>query len=111
MAEGVISWSEFKSEAQKLRDGAFSLSPILFRGQADADWKLETTLERSGHDERVAEYYQLMLRIKTEVEIATKTNWENAPSLPEIELLSRNYDEFSRALSNMPHYAYMAYLR
>jgi hypothetical protein len=111
VTEQLLTWEEFKSEAARIRETAFPLSSILFRGQADAGWDLETTLERSGHDETVAAYYRLMLRVKTEVEIATGTNWDNAPSVFEIETLSREYDGFSLALSNLPHYAYMAYLR
>jgi hypothetical protein len=111
MTSEIFTWEEFKTEAARIRGGAISVSPILFRGQADANWKLDTTLERSGHDESVARYYHLILRLQTEIEIATGVKWDKIPSVPEIEALSRNYDEFSRALSNFPHYAYMAYLR
>ena len=81
MAAEILTWEEFKDEAAKIRPIAFPLSPILFRGQANADWKLETTLERSGHGETVAEYYHLMLRVKTEVEITTGIRWDNYPAL------------------------------
>jgi FRG domain len=107
----IVTWDEFKIEAAQIRQAAFSLSPMLFRGQANSNWDLETTLERSGHDEYVASYYHLMLRIKTEVEIVTGTKWDQHPSVTEIDSLCRDYDAFSRALSNLPHYAYMAYLR
>jgi hypothetical protein len=111
ITERILTWEEFKNESAQIRETAFPLSPILFRWQTDAAWDLQTTLERSGHDESVAKYYHLMLRIKTEVEIATGTKWDNNPSVSEIETLSRDYDGFSRALANLPHYAYMAYLR
>jgi hypothetical protein len=111
VTETAVTWDQFKTEAAQIRQAAFSLSPILFRGQSDANWDLETTLERSGHDEYVANYYRLMLRIKTEVEIVTGTKWDHEPSVTEIENLSRDYDGFSLALANLPHYAYMAYLR
>jgi FRG domain len=106
-----LTWDEFKTEAARLRENAFPLVPILFRGQSNSDWELDTTLERSGHDEGVAEYYRLMLRIKTEIEVATDTKWEDEPSAIELEQLAIDYDSFSLALSNLPHYAYMAYLR
>jgi hypothetical protein len=111
MATEIITWEEFKNEAAKIRAAAPSISPILFRGQADADWKLDTTLERSGHDESVAGYYHLTLRIQTAVEIATGTKWDADPAISEIESLARDHDGFSRALVNLPHYAYLAYLR
>lgn len=111
MTTRIFTWDEFKAEAAKLRQDAFPLAPILFRGQTNAVWHLDTTLERSGHDEGVAQYYRLMLRIKTEVEIATGTKWDGEPSALELEALALDYDGFSRALANLPHYAYMAYLR
>ena len=108
--ERTYTWEEFKTESSNLRRDA-QHSPILFRGQADAALDLVTTLERSGHGETIAEYYRLMLRIKTEVEIATDTKWDNYPSVTELETMARNYDKFAQALANLPHYAYMAYLR
>jgi hypothetical protein len=111
MTTETITWEQFKVEAKKIRNSANAVSPILFRGQADADWELDTTLERSGHDESVERYYRLILRLQTEIEITTGVKWDNIPSVPEIEALSLDYDKFSRALSNFPHYAYMAYLR
>ncbi|MGJ4881679.1 FRG domain-containing protein [Bradyrhizobium oligotrophicum] len=112
MIEGIhCTWEEFKAEAAQLRQAAPSFSPMLFRGQSNASWDLETTLERSGHGETVSEYYHLILRIKAEAEVATNNKWADLPFIPEIDVLARDYDEFSRALSNLPHYAYMAYLR
>src|SRR6266403_5647100 len=107
----IHTWDQFKSEAAQFRETAFPLSPVLFRGQTDANWDLQTTLERSGHDETVAEYYRLIFRVKTEVEITTRTEWDDNPSIFDLDALSRDYDGFSRALANLPHYAYMAYLR
>jgi hypothetical protein len=107
----IHTWEEFKTEAARSREATLPISPVLFRGQADAAWDLDTTLERSGHDETVADFYRLILRVKTEVEIATHIKWDGYPTVPEMENLSRDYDGFSRALANLPHYAYMAYLR
>ncbi|SEO17703.1 FRG domain-containing protein [Bradyrhizobium sp. OK095] len=107
----VYTWEQFKLEAARLREEAFPLSPILFRGQANADWDLDTTLERSGHNEAVSDYYRLIFRIKSEVEIATRSKWDDEPSAFDLDQLSRDYDGFSRSLANLPHYAYMAYLR
>jgi hypothetical protein len=111
MSDKIHTWDQFKSEAARFRETAFPLSPVLFRGQTDANWDLQTTLERSGHDETVAEYYRLIFRVKTEVEITTRTEWDDNPSVFDLDGLSRDYDGFSRALANLPHYAYMAYLR
>jgi hypothetical protein len=86
-------------------------SPVLFRGQQHAEWDLDTTLERSGHNEGVMDYYNLILRLKTEIETSTGRRWTDEPSVPELQQLTQEYDTFSLALQNFPHYAYMVYLR
>lgn len=107
----IYTWEEFKLEAAAFRRMAPPTSPALFRGQANSEWDLETTLERSGHDESVEQYYRLIFRVKTEIEVATQTEWSNDPSVFDLIESTREYDGFSRALANLPHYAYMAYLR
>ncbi|MCR6732857.1 MAG: FRG domain-containing protein [Afipia sp.] len=109
--ETVVSWREFKEAVATLRKHQSLSTPVLFRGQRSADWELETTLERSGHDEGVMDYYRLILRLKTEIKTATGHDWEENPSVPELEETLRDYDKFSIASMNYPHYAYMAYLR
>jgi FRG domain len=113
MIDGNCDWEEFKTRAQELSEKAKG-STLLFRGQASANWDLQTTLERSGHDETVDYYYQLILRIKAEVQTYTSQSWDDTPDLEEFRNeLRGGYDSFSRLMSfgSFPHYAYMAYLR
>jgi len=111
------SWPEFKkelvcirSEHEKLRES--DGDTLLFRGQPDACWLLQTTLDRERERMRVQEYYQLIGKIKPEIESMTGVEWP-IPEFPEIEKLLQGYEDFSRALSfgRWPGYAYMAYLR
>jgi len=113
MIDGNCKWEQFKARAAELSERAKG-STLLFRGQGSANWDLQTTLERSGHDETVDYYYQLILRIKAEVQTYTSQSWDDTPDLEELRhKLRGGYDPFSRLMSfgGFPHYAYMAYLR
>jgi len=85
---------------------------MLFRGQPDACWLLETTLDRKSKQMQVGEYYRLIGRIKPEIESLTGVEW-SLPVVPEIEKLLDGYHDFSLALTfgKWPGYGYMAYLR
>ncbi len=55
------NWQEFESWLQELRDRKYRRG-LIFRGQSDSKWRLETTLERSGRSTMpVADYYQLIV--------------------------------------------------
>jgi hypothetical protein len=110
-SQQVYTWEEFKEEAAKLRAASRFGAPVLFRGQRSSKWELSTTLERSGHDETVMEYYRLIMRVKPEIETSVGRRWVDDPTIPELEELTLQYDTFSRALINLPHYEYIAYLR
>jgi hypothetical protein len=107
----IYSWAEFKEAISELRRSANPASPYLFRGQESAVWSLDTTMERSNLTEPVSEYYHLILRIKSEIETSTGLRWSDEPSYPEMETLLADNDSLSRTLGNLPHYAYMSYLR
>ena len=113
----LSSWQLFKSELAALRseheklrqsDGAV----LLYRGQPDARWLLQTTLDRKKEQMRVQDYYRLIERVRPEIESLTGVEW-TLPEFPEIEKLLGGYHDFSRALTfgRWPGYAYMAYLR
>ncbi len=56
------NWQEFEIWLQELRNRKYRRG-LLFRGQADSNWRLETTLERSGRSTMpVADYYDLIVR-------------------------------------------------
>jgi hypothetical protein len=113
----LSSWQEFKKELSALRSEHEKLresdgAPLLFRGQPEASWLLQTTLDRKRERMRVRDYYQLIGRIKPEIESRTGVEW-TLPAFPEIEKLLSAYYDFSLALTfgRWPGYAYMAYLR
>jgi len=53
------NWQEFEIWLQELRDRNYQRG-LIYRGQANFEWRLETTLERSGHPTMpIADYYTL----------------------------------------------------
>jgi hypothetical protein len=77
------TWKDFEKELlvlQTLRGGHQAkgsyTSPLLFRGHADADWPLQTTLERSKPGRTVlVDYYKVITRMQSEIETFTGIRW------------------------------------
>ncbi len=112
----VENWDSFEQELEKLRQKNTSeeiRQPLLFRGQSDSRWSLQTTLERNHRDTVLFKnYYRLISVIKPEIETFTDVQW-SIPDYTEVEKLVSDYDPFSLALTfgRHPAYEYMAYLR
>jgi hypothetical protein len=116
------NWREFEIWLQELRDRNYRRG-LLFRGQADSKWRLETTLERSGHPTMpIAEYYELIVG-KIGPEVSTFSSMQ-APSfsenlwkeLSDFERLS-DYARYKGSIFDETvfpggeHFEYAAYLR
>lgn len=116
----VETWERFESELADLRrevDAASNDSDLLFRGQEDSEWPLNTTLDRrreSRHPEpmKFIDYYRVIWRIRPQIESLTGGEWP-IPEYPEVERAAREYDGFNLQMwaGPRPAYAYMAYLR
>ena len=116
------NWASFSSEVRNIRekyglrevelpDGSTESRPvdIVFRGQADATWQLESTLERSAAREfSVTSYLERATSVQNAIESVSKQNWD-LPSFPEIR------DEINRVSDSLrvhlPCYQYLVYLR
>lgn len=113
----VNTWEEYERAVRTITEyNKKSLSPLLFRGHDDADWRLQTTLERRGIQKcSVDEYYKSILRCKPEIETFTGLSWDSSKIDKVFELLN-DYDSFSCTLDGLceggvPGGEYMAYLR
>jgi hypothetical protein len=110
----VNNWEEFEEQLNRvLGERAANRSQLLFRGQRDSTWRLETTLERNGQTNMpVAAYYRLVGRVTPHLEAVTGMSW-NVPEYPEIQKLLAEYDSFNLALLRgaLPAYDCMAQLR
>jgi len=83
----VENWNEFEKKLKELyirhpkkpEDGKFH-SRFLFRGQADSEWKVETTLDRYVKvNEPQLDYYKSISIVKAEIETYTGERWDIPP--------------------------------
>ncbi|MFO1040882.1 MAG: FRG domain-containing protein [Planctomycetaceae bacterium] len=117
----IDSWTDFPGVIAKIRrdygtrsleinDQTETLSnEILFRGHADSDWKLETTLERT-IDEKysVPQYLQRADSVVNEIESLTKKNW----GIPPFPVILKEITDVQDSLrAHLPCYEYLVYLR
>ncbi len=110
--ERLDSWEEFVKAVERLRantngNGAY----LLFRGQANAHWKLETTWERGGYPNiPIRHYLSDALIVKDEVEILTNQKWSVSPE--ELNKPFSSPDLLTRFLDAPIHgFDYLSYLR
>jgi hypothetical protein len=113
----VDTWEDFEKQLQDLRrehdaSSDSSNAPLLFRGQENSCWSLDTTLDRKQKRMLFRDYYHVIYRILPQIETLTEREWP-IPDYQEVEQLTREYDAFSLQLlwGRCPGYAYMAYLR
>ena len=118
----IKSWDRFDAALKRVRleyglyrtdlnDGSVfeRRVDILFRGQADAGWKLQTTLERRTEREfDVSQYCQHVVRSVSELETFTGARW-NVPPFPELHReITDKSDSFN---VHLPNYDFLVYLR
>jgi hypothetical protein len=111
----VNSWEEFESRLEKLRveskPASGAETELWFRGQENSCWPLTSTLERSTKgDVLFKDYYQLIHRVKAQIESFTGKDWK-IPPYPEVANGVKSYDYLSLHLGGWPGYEYLAYLR
>jgi len=113
----VNSWEEFEEQlsvlySQKLGVDDLTGLPVsdfLFRGQANSDWSLETTLDRFIPGRvSLRGYYRVISASRPRIETFTENRWD-IPSAEEYEAWLEQEDGLF--ISNLPAYDYMAYLR
>lgn len=106
----IPSWEAFEEETtflfesvrEKKKTTKLHVSEPLFRGQGNARWKLETTLERYTSDPFEARaYYKAMLRVVNAVESFTEKGWN----------LSHEYKDSEDDQQAPLGYEFMIYLR
>lgn len=114
----VETWEDFERELAQVRDyhvssGQRANQPLLFRGQSNSTWGLDTTLDRANRiGMHFGDYYRIISSFRLEIETFTGANWD-IQSAHEVQELVKDYGGFSLRLNfgQNPAYAYMAYLR
>jgi hypothetical protein len=115
----VGSWKECEEQVRALIDKYGSMQvgndridvDVIFRGQANSDWPLNTTLERRAliRDQRFLDYVALALSCAPRVEGFLGKSFK-LPTLAEIEEQSKAADAFS-LIPKVPCFDYLVYLR
>ena len=114
----VKNWSEFSEEVERLKDKRKQLnegtplyvSNLLYRGQADSDWGLETTLDRfTNTDVSVYQYYRHIYASKPMIETFTGNSWQIPEPQDYEKWIDNSLDSY--AIGSYPAYDYIAYLR
>jgi hypothetical protein len=116
-AIGVDTWEELSEQVDRLRSERMELmqvrhghsSELLFRGQGNSRWKLQTTLERSApHVKTFAQYFRLISIAKPQIETFLPHRWDLA-EYSDLEKWAAEYDNLK--LTRFPGYDYLVYLR
>jgi len=91
----LASWEEFQEKVASFEDPTRKpWDEVWFRGQADAQWRLHTTLERRSAKIRpVAAYLNLIAEIKSAIETFTGIQF-HMPTRADVEQMCREYDRF-----------------
>jgi hypothetical protein len=103
-----VTWEQFEENIKQIRElTKDSMTPLQFRGHANSDWKLDTTLERrTSNTYSFLNFYRMIYRIRPEIESYTGQTW----SIPDFQTAlewSSDYDQFSE----MPAYDFICHLR
>jgi hypothetical protein len=108
------TWDAFERKLKAVQaEVGTPTSPLLYRGQGNSGWKLETTLERGGEGRMsFRSYYELVCGIGPEIGTFTGTDvpgydQDVANGFSRPDLLW----DFPRRFPNLPLYRFMVYLR
>ena len=106
-------WEDFGSALADLfkQHPKLPSKPMLFRGQSDESWRLQTTLERYPVKLlKLAEYYKAIYKAKPQIETLTSQSWEIPKAYEYAETLKSASVGMGHT-HQFPGYEYMIYLR
>ncbi|MGR9099636.1 MAG: FRG domain-containing protein [Gammaproteobacteria bacterium] len=104
------SWQALEAEITNLNEVMGEKSEkLLFRGQPNSTWKLDTTMERQLKGQiSLIDYYKFAHSAKSRVETLVKTSWD-IPTPWEYDQWLKKKDPLR--FFDLPAYDYLAYLR
>jgi hypothetical protein len=108
-----VDWQKFEQRVEEIRTsvGQKVASRIIFRGQGNSEWLLDTALERKGHKNMsLIDYYRLISSVGPA--ISTFTGVQTPAYDQNLEKIFTDANlHFGRITPSGPIYEYMAYLR
>lgn len=108
--KNLDSWEHLRNEIGNLVENLAERSDdLLFRGQAESNWKLDTTVERKLKTPiSLSRYYRFAYTAKPRLETFVETTWNiHTPS----EFNSWLNEKDTLTFFDLPGYEYLAYLR
>lgn len=99
------NWRDFLEKIEEIRSKFYDAPLILFRGQNDAKWELQTTLERETPEKNsVLDYMEYALK---ELESQTNREW----CVSSLQIVKEEIKREQKMVTYLPHYDYLVYLR
>lgn len=104
--EDFISAVHRTRVAAEITDLGYGRSELLFRGQSDSNWKLETTLERySSHTFNLEEYDRIVRSSYTKFKVFTEEKYQ----INEVNVSTQTDKFLSQVI--YPNFSFMLYLK
>jgi hypothetical protein len=115
----LATWEDFEANLHALearlegirRTSGLPVSKLLFRGHADATWRLETTLERYAPRVKAAEWYYHLMYFNARPTIEAFTGIASQLVHPKDYLQWLQSDEAFQSFAEFPGVPFMVYLR
>ncbi len=118
--KNLKNWNEFEKELEILhgwrkaiikKTSEEQVSQFLFRGQANADWTLKTTLERcrKNCEWSLDSYYQLLKKIKPHIKAFSGKDWQIHETVFYGEIWENAWRKFQK--ESLPSPELLSYLR
>ncbi len=105
----IESLKQFDEEIERIRREFNSHSVLLYRGQADSSWKIESSLERIGKEEiSCKEYYRYIDKLKPLINPFIKNKFTRKTTQLGYPF---KFDEYDEGLWALPEMDYLTYLR
>jgi hypothetical protein len=116
--EALDCWKDFEERVREIRASrevrrreGHAVADMLFRGQSNSAWHLDTSLERNGcRNEAIRQYYALVHSVLGRIETFTGKSWEKIPPIEKFVSLLGNHASLGGE-DLFPAFQYMVYLR
>lgn len=114
----LSKWEDLEQEIKKLKVASAKENEgkpttgreLLFRGQGDDSWALETTLDRTIKTPyKLYDFFRFILKAKPQIQTFTGQRWDFGIDINELERWCRDYDRLRD--KPFPGYDYLIYLR
>ena len=105
----INSLKQFDEEVERIKVEFTSSSGLLYRGQTDSSWKIESSLERVGIEEiSCKKYYRHIDKLKPLINPLIKNKFIRKTTSSGYPI---NFDEYYKVSWTLPEMEYLTYLR